>query len=158
MRQITVGNLKVIGLAVAAAAIGGLAVFAATGFGGDGKTDLVTSISRNQPEPTVAKAHEVRSLAGGAGGLAGVAKSSKVKIKYFATGNIPIAGGDTDVARVTCPSGYKAISGYYRSGVGVVTGLFAIGATVRQWDTGVLNLNSGASTYQAGAVCANKVR
>ena len=160
MRQNTVGNLKVIGLAVAAAAIGGLAVFAATGFSGDGKTDLASRIDRKAPPPQRVPVHEVRKAPQSAVEAgARVAKSSKVRIRYFETNARPIAGGGSDAAAVLCPKGYKAISGYFDATGPVVLDGFTIGvSSVRFWDSAVVNLSGSQAAWKAGAVCANHVK
>jgi hypothetical protein len=148
-------RVKLVGVVAAVAAVA-LAVFAATGFGGEAPDvrSLESGFSIDQRD-----VHKVGTPSGQVNTSAlGQAskKKGKVKLLFFETQPVAVGTGGTDGGELPCPRG-KAVTGYFLTqNQDTFLGASAP-VSPTSWAVGVKN--TGAPTQSiVGVVCATGVK
>jgi hypothetical protein len=141
---------------VAAVAAAGLAVFAASGVGGQG-SDL-RSLEPGFPTERV-HAEDLHRVAAPSGqispsALAEASKKKKGKITYFVTNPLPLAGSTADAGDLPCPKG-KAVNGFYLAdNEFTLLASSAPSVNARRWLVAVRNFDAAPTQVVLGVACA----
>jgi hypothetical protein len=140
-------------LLVAAVALAGFGVFAATGFSGTGEDDP----KADKGPPVVKESKRVSAVEARAAGAVTAHRRDRFRVQYRVAVNptfVP-AGGISQLTAMTCPRGWAAIAGFFRTDRAVVADQFFKPRNVRLWQFGFADL-TGALNGRAweGVVCA----
>jgi hypothetical protein len=147
---------------VAAVAIVALAVFAATGFGGEGEPERSVDTDYSTPRVDGSELHRVAAPSGpvsaSALSQASRKKGKKPKILFFETVDpTPIPAGGAQGVDIECPNG-KVLTGYFlASNEDTFLGLTAPSSLI-SWLVGVKNTAGTATEAIFGVVCAKGVK
>ena len=149
-------RVKLVGVVATVAAVG-LAVFAATGFGGEGTDPRSLDSGFSTPRFDVDDIRRVEAPSGevSASALAEASKRKKAKITYFELAEpLPLAGNAPTGGEFPCPKG-KVVNGYFLTGNEfTMLGLSAPQVDAKAWLFGVRNFDAAATQVSFGVACA----
>jgi hypothetical protein len=149
-------RFKLIGVVATVAAVA-LAVFAATGFGGDGPD--VRSLESGYPtdQRDVQRVSTPSGLVDTSALGQASKKKGKVKLLFFETAPAAVEPGATDAGELPCPRG-KAVTGYFLTQN--TDSFLGASAPVSRtaWLVGVKNTGAAATQSIIGVVCATGVK